>query len=213
MDRQQRIQQIQAWLQNPDNQAKAQAAGLDISKFMPQQQDPYAAYLQQMINANAGNPQFQESLYGQYLDYTNPMNRQQQEQDTINNKYQIASDMASSDIPEVKQVGMKMLQEIYPQYSQDLGGVDGGSYYDTRRNVYADALKSLGTSGNARPEEVALNQILSTAPDQVIGQYEAPISWDERIANYRRGGNTIESLINLLQGNEIKTERLRQLGY
>jgi len=208
---------LRTWLQDPANRERAISAGFNIDKYITPQQgtgyagaDTYADNLKRMILANEGNPELQNSLYSQYLDYTNPVARQQANQEYQNNMYQIASDMASSDVPEAQQAGIKMLREMYPKY---MNNNLTDNYFGQRRNAYSEALTSLGKLGNARPEELQINQILSQAPDNVISAYEAPITWADRISAFNRGEDIFAKLANMFQGNEIQQERLRQLGY
>lgn len=176
---------IKQWLQNPENQAKARAAGLSPEKFVQPQQDEYEKYLMDMINSNKGNPSFQKEMYGQYLDYINPYNRNKRTQQEEESKYQIASDLASSDNPLYQEAGRKMFSELYPEYfsQSSTQGMPGQlasepDFYGDARNKYKE--EYLGISSPTQ-DEYKLYSYLTTAPNEAIDKYRAPVTIDERL--------------------------------
>lgn len=163
---------IQQWSQSEDAQQYLQQAMQNLG--MSQQggmggygvQDPYVRQINGLIKANPGNPDLQEWLMKSLVDYQGAMSQQSQEGD--DDEWNKAATLASSDDPELKQIGLLKLKKLE---GIDIAGGYGAipSYEDRFRTEASNLLKA--------PEDLDRNEydwnaFLANANDEQIRAYD-----------------------------------------
>lgn len=155
----------------------------------------YGSYLVDLINANQANPDFQQQMLGEYLNFANPLNLQQyslnQQQDyytqqemglrereaTINT----ALSLISSEDPTIKGIGQMLLTQVFPEIANTGYGVGQTVSPAPYENITRqEALARLQDPTGISREEYEWNRFLATASDEDIRRYEeARNEWEK----------------------------------
>lgn len=99
------------WRTNPNSPGyTGQSMGGYNSTSGGLKNDEYGNYLMSLIEANSGDPKFQDQMLGYYLDYMDPRN---QKAPVDENKLNAALSMMSSDDPADKEWGRALIAEVY----------------------------------------------------------------------------------------------------
>jgi hypothetical protein len=189
--------------------------------------DEYANFLRSFAEQNPDNYNLQTSLLSEYMDTMSPryglqqqalgLQNQAMQQDMGNTMFEQAATLLTSEDPGVQSIGMAIIQDMYPEYSQ--GPNTGGySYYDTVREGALQQLQELSALGNPSREEFDWYNFLANATDEQIDAYTGDISLKERIRD-AQGDNrlgrgianallfNIPGVVDALGGEDIRRER------
>jgi hypothetical protein len=141
----------------------------------------YGSYLRELINANQANPQFQQQMLGQYLDYTNPANQQQlgytQNQMELEQNELLSSvalSLMSSEDPGAQQRGMAILDSIFggqvPGYEESYSVQPQTQTYEDLKRQQAQTI--LSEPEGLKRKDFDWYSFLQNATDEQIRQYE-----------------------------------------
>jgi hypothetical protein len=144
----------------------------------------YGSYLRELINTNQANPQFQQQMLGQYLDYQNPANQQQlgytQNQMELGQNELLSSvalSLMSSEDPGAQQRGLAILDSIFrgqvPGYNEAASPtIDQYGYYDMVRQNALNTLQEMGQTGAVDRDMLEWYNFLANASDEQIDYYD-----------------------------------------
>lgn len=171
---------IQQWSQSADAQPYIQQASQSLGGGFGQSLggDPYSQYIQQLINANSGDPDYQRELTGYFLDYNSPdsisrRNSYEGEQQLAVQEMLINTglSMISSDDPEERAEGREIINSVISGYGIGTGTEGdtevGGGYKNTAlTNRYGSLLE-----GETNPDKLALYDLLASGDEDVANTY------------------------------------------
>lgn len=204
-------QQEIAWRNSPNNPYRGQYSNNVGGYGMG---DDYGSYLENLINANSGDPGFQDSILKYYLDYKDPRNQKSPYDENILN---MALSLMSSEDPQAQEWAKILIQESFPQLST-ANSTTGGygtptSYEDILRNQSRDALKDPSTLSRG---DYDWNTFLANASNEQVSAYDEARNktvvnpWDE----YWKGTGSGNPFDSSFWSPEARARaKMKQLGY